>query len=267
MVPRAVFGVTGILSLHDLQFTMPLSFLELPFEIRDQIYRDLLLIPSYIHLCPGAEWGKQRPCQANAGEPLGLCLAILRTNKFIRDEATPILYSYNSFVMATLDPGAFGRAEVRVAEGFLNSIGPKNAAFVRHVSIAFPIFRNYREGYLVLEDHSEEVIELLRDRCPGLLRLETEAALSLNTLEVLLVWKHYPIADEAMGVVDAEFRTISSLEKIVVNMFPLMGSASPAMREKMSDQGWEVCVVPQDEKPFRHGYMPESEEESEEEGS
>lgn len=239
---------------------MPLSFLGLPFEIRDQIYRNLLVIPSYIHLCPGTEWGKQRPCRANTGEPLGLCPAILRTNRFICDEATPILYTRNAFVMATLDPRSFGWADTRVAEGFLSSIGPKNAALVRHVSIAFPIFSNYHEGQVALDDHSEGVIGLLRDRCPSLVQLETEAGVNLNTIEVLFKWKGYQLASEAAAAMDARFRTISSLEKIIVNIFPLIGSAacSPVIIEKMRDQGWEVCVILEGGKALRHGHMPDA---------
>lgn len=239
---------------------MPLSFLALPFEIRDQIYWNLLVAPSYIHLCPGAKWGNQRPCRTDTGEPLDLCPAILRTNRFICDEATPILYARNAFVMATLDPRSFGLADTRVAEGFLSSIGPKNAALIRHVSIPFPIFGNYHAGRVTLGNLSEEVIGLLRDSCPSLVQLETEAGVNLNTIEILFDWRGYQIASEAAAAMNASFRTISSLEKIVVNIFPVLDhpTCNPVIIEKMRDQGWEVCVVPSDGKALRHGRMPDA---------
>jgi hypothetical protein len=61
------------------------AFLDLPVEIRLEIYKYLLLIPPYNIL------QVVRPSTK-------LHVALLRTNRKIHDEATPILYSQNTFV-------------------------------------------------------------------------------------------------------------------------------------------------------------------------
>lgn len=233
--------------------TMALTLLDLPLEIRNEIYQNLLVVPCFVHLCPGDE--SASPRRADGAEPLDLWPAILRTTRSIRDEATPMLYSRNAFVLATADPWVCGLSEVRVVKGFLSVIGAENATYIRHVSVAFPIFSDYRSGHMALESYSEDVIRLFRDSCTGLVRLETEADRKLNMLEALLLRGGPQLVDEAVAVVDARFRTIPSLKHIVVNMFPQAGSGNPAMRDKMRGQGWAVCSIPEDQTELRHGHI------------
>jgi hypothetical protein len=119
--------------LYELKYTanantMP-GFLDLPVEIRLQIYSELL-IQSETIVVP---WTSGDWLTTNT-----VCVypEILRVNKKIHSEASPILYSENRFKF----PGfRFAAWDDNIAR-FLRAIGTYQGKLIRHVAITFPKF-------------------------------------------------------------------------------------------------------------------------------
>ncbi|KAF2872882.1 hypothetical protein BDV95DRAFT_605471 [Massariosphaeria phaeospora] len=80
-----------------MQTTAPFPFLQLPRELRDQIYEDTLVRPKVIELWP--EFGRPlhyRP--VSVAEPGDMHpLALLQVNKQINMEAAEVLFNENDF--------------------------------------------------------------------------------------------------------------------------------------------------------------------------
>jgi hypothetical protein len=100
---------------------MPANFLDLPRELRDQIYELALMDQDYTDL---GTWYY----------PRSFIPELLRTNKTVYREATPLLYTHNRFNFITCD-------SVFVAS-FLNRIGRENVKHIRHIRIDFPSMHN-----------------------------------------------------------------------------------------------------------------------------
>ena len=93
------------------------SFLKLPGEIRNHIYRALLVAESGISI-------RSHPRASN----FGICLV----NRQIRQETVPIFYSENVFREEIVDRGDYFSAE-----RWFRNLHPANAALLRHLSLRF----------------------------------------------------------------------------------------------------------------------------------
>lgn len=165
------------------------------------------------------------------------------------------------FALATLDGKGLPLTEHALVRGFLDLVGHRNAAEIRHVSIALPTFSDLHEGHIVMDNHSEEIFDLLRERCTSLQRIETEMSLGFSsfekTLERALVRDEPHIADEALAVFDARFRAIPSLESRVYNIFANWSPGSLMLQVKMElELGWELCGKPRTDWDVNYTFMP-----------
>ena len=101
---------------------MPHTFLSLPAELRNEVYKYLLVTAAPIE--PFSHWHSTN----------GLAPNILCTNSTILHEARPFLYGKNHFNLAT---GGYGRVD---AINFIDTIGFLNASYILSIRINFPDF-------------------------------------------------------------------------------------------------------------------------------
>ncbi|CAI7667195.1 unnamed protein product [Penicillium bialowiezense] len=100
---------------------MPATFFNLPGEIRNEIYKYLLVRPVPIDPYEAAEYS--------------LGPQILATNSTAYNEAIHLLYSANSFDLTRYKSDQWDHPLV---PGFLNSIGTRNASLLQNLQINFP---------------------------------------------------------------------------------------------------------------------------------
>jgi hypothetical protein len=208
---------------------VPTNFLSLPRELRNQIYVYVLVDEDYINL-------------GTLYYPRPLSPQLLRTNKTIHNEATEVLYSLNRFDFAMYDPNLLSL--------FLDKIGPNNLNYIRHIRIDFPTFQYLDPGDVTLTDESVRILEKLKDCCGNLKTLTTSRS-STNHMERRLDDLEHPkVVSEALKLVDARFRAISSLREkppldhdsgypvlsIIVEVYK--DGLNDDIRREMESHGW-----------------------------
>lgn len=207
-----------------------ITFLSLPLEIRNKIYKPVLVIPHPLYLFqdPGQSvdsFAPDKPCQ---------WLALLYTNKQIHGEASAVLYGMNSFHFVDIT-----RQQVDVLRSFLDCIGSTNAASVSYLCLSFPVAESIGEsGRVSLRDDSRQSLTLLQEQCVRLSTLETvvhfkNSRFFANTDEFL---------KEALPLIDARLRAISSLEKIIVRIEVHGQILTPSVKDLMQGLGWSIII-------------------------
>jgi len=233
---------------------MPANFFNFPAEIRHKIYEELLVLSEPITLI--TTWGRGRSWPPfSLSKRYGLCPALLRANKRVQREASPLLYSGNRFGFSHPYPMTRIFAECQVLTSFLNQIGRQNASFLRHISIHFPDFDDSRPGRATLRKESMKLLELIRDNCTSIATLET----SLDSPDLSAYTANLDsslITGEALELLDARFKAISSLKEIIVNV-PVYGNECPSdsLRKKMRDCGWTIKDIElEDSEYYQEAY-------------
>ena len=109
----------------------PVSFLDLPRRVRNNIYKRLLVLrhPLYIF-----QEQKNSPIESFAPERPFRWLALLRTNRQIHIESSAVLYGMNQFHLEDITP-----LQADLLQSFLDCIGPLNAASLSHLCVNFPV--------------------------------------------------------------------------------------------------------------------------------
>jgi hypothetical protein len=212
-----------------------LGFLRLPIEIRNDIYQRVLTLsnPLYLFQDPGSRVETFSP------EIHSQWLAFLYINRQIYYEARAVLYGRNHFTLMEVE---IAQHRSSLLKSFINTIGPLNAGFLSHISISFPATENRKTsedqpGKIRLREDSLQSLQLLQTQCTR-----------LRTLETLVSGKNYTnlikadnqFAREALSEVNAQFRGIASLNKIIVRIYS--GTPSPSTREFMQGLGWVVLL-------------------------
>ena len=156
---------------------------------------------------------------------LCLYLVILLTNKRVHREASPLLYSRNSF---RLDKGYLTL--------FLDYIGPQNVSFLCYIYITFLAFDDYY--YLesvTLKEDSICTLERICDNYTNLTILETLLRFwTINIIESTINTPNSPRVT-ALLLVDTRFKVISSLKEIIINIYDILLSYD--LREKIRSYG------------------------------
>lgn len=186
------------------------TFLDLPGEIRNEIYK-LALVQK-----------KPIPINQQYGKAVKLNMALFRTCKVVHEEASPLFYSLNQLDCADV-------SEAKIAS-FLARIGHRNASYISHMILDFPEFDVHwppdeTEGVSVeLFRRSMQLFASIRELSPRLtmvtLRLQ-DAEYTLKYLECALradMSDREEIVRQVFPLVDAQFRNISSLKTIVLEV-------------------------------------------------
>jgi len=240
--PARPSRVSGLMPSRNVTDTaMPMKFFNFAAEIRLKIYEELLVLSEPITF---------RTLQDPSWPPLclskryGLCPALLRANKRVQREARPLLYSSNRFRFSDLEPTHRLETKSAVLASFLSQIERQNASFLRHVCIDFPAFDDYRPGTAMLQEDSIKTLELIRDNCTGIAILETSLRDTFRLEFADYKLDSSPIAAEALEMLDARFKAISSLKEVIVNVHVYDDEGlSDDLRKKMQDCEWTIKVT------------------------
>ncbi|KAJ5240501.1 uncharacterized protein N7469_002092 [Penicillium citrinum] len=164
---------------------MPASFLNLPAELRNEIYKYLLVCRDPIN-----PWSKGNELASN----------LLSTNTTILHETSSLLYGNNCFDLSSSSPTS-------VPE-FLDTIGLANASNLNCIRIRFPDFRDVGEE-VSLEEESLRTLTKIQEYCTNLKRI-TATAPSTYWMGVQLSVDSPSICDKALALVADHFRAITS---------------------------------------------------------
>jgi hypothetical protein len=201
---------------------MSVHFLTLPIELRNRVYELCL-----VHQEPFDPWIE------DSDEPQELTLGLLRVNKRVYHEASHVFYAYNGF--------NFSMGTSQDIASFLVQIGRNNAESIRHISVDFPQFVNLEAGDVTLDDNSTGILINIQSSCPNLSTLTT-SRYSSNAVELRLdALDHFETVAEALLLVDSRLRSISSLQKIIVEVYE--DGPSDGIRKEMQSHGWTISAA------------------------
>ncbi|KAI0448899.1 hypothetical protein F5B21DRAFT_518605 [Xylaria acuta] len=195
------------------------GFLNLPSELRNGIYE--LMLVHQEPIIP--RFGFFRP---------RLTLGLLRASKAIHHEASSVLYGRNRFHFSNCGP--------EVLASFLEQIGTSNAAYIRRVSIDFPDFLRLSLGRVTLVEDSVGLLGTIQSSCTNLSTLETSLGSTSRAVHRLKYLGNQDVATEALQLVDARFRAISSLRDIILEVHE--GDLSDHIRQIMKSHGWTITT-------------------------
>lgn len=207
----------------------PVSFLDLPKGVRNNIYKRLLALrhPIYIFQEPHS------PVESFAPDRPFRWLALLHTNRQIYTESSAVLYSMNQFHLEDITP-----LQADLLRSFLDCIGPMNAASISHLCVNFPVAEriNDQAERVKLRTDSLQSVSLCQDKCT-----------KLSTLELVVHYKNSSFfrepddfLREALSLIDAQLRAIPSLCQIIVRFIDFNGIPTTWAEEFMQELGWKV---------------------------
>ncbi|RYP77378.1 hypothetical protein DL771_001173 [Monosporascus sp. 5C6A] len=228
------------------------SLLNLPPEIRNQIYDELVVVSHPLYLSPTPLWDTRAVCLYGSHDPtctpgLRLWPAILRVCRVVHHEAAWRLYAANCFSLQRTNPYFDMVFPFDVGDffaSFLGVIGPRNSGYLRHVRIPFPRLGSpdlpprigEAERVFFLEQQSRLLLETFAARCPELRVLEVSAATGS-----LPEGGSPDAASKALSVVGAQVCAIKSLQSVIVEFYGAL--SSPHLRDLMAAYGWTVQLV------------------------
>jgi hypothetical protein len=215
---------------------MPLSFLSLPRELRDQIY-ELVLLHEELRV-PGY--------RCSIGQEL--TPGLFQVSKTIHREATSLFYALNRF--------DFCFATAKENDSFFEQIGQDNVAYIRHISVKFPRFFFPKSGEITLDNDDVVVFENIQSRCANLstLTMSLNAVLMAVDLEFgPLELSHFGLSElsdeskafsEALKLVNTHFRAVPSSPKIIVELWT--HGPSDLIQKEVESYGWTIKVKKDD---------------------
>ncbi|KAL3471632.1 hypothetical protein BJX99DRAFT_21127 [Aspergillus californicus] len=198
---------------------MPMSFLSLPSELRNEIYIYLL-----VRREPLDPWNGDHELVPN----------LLSTNSTILHEARSLLYGDNRFDLtrSTWEPERLFR--------FFDTIGFVNSSHIRCIRIDFPGLRDLEDD-ISLEEDSLRILEKIQSHCTNLKTLIV-ASESTSVMENRLDSLDSPkVCAKALSLVAARFKTISSLRDVIIEVYE--EGPNSDIRRKMESHGWILNVV------------------------
>ncbi|KAI3323876.1 hypothetical protein HD806DRAFT_495831 [Xylariaceae sp. AK1471] len=201
----------------------PARFVSLPSELRNGIYELILL-----HEEPIDPWTASLGFLQERLTP-----GLLRANKAIHREASSLFYGKNRFNLSDATP--------EDVISFLEQIGSKNAAYIRHIVIDFPVFLHLDPGDVTLVEGSVSILVTIQSRCTNLSSLKMPLY-STNTMELRLDnLDNHKVATEALELVDTHFRAITSLQEIILEAYE--DGPSGYIRQRMKSHGWTISTI------------------------
>ena len=202
---------------------MSFSFLSLPREIRDQVYKLVL-----VHHSP-LKVGRK------SSRGLDLTPGLLRTNKIVHTEASSLFYAQNRF--------DFTRSS-RAVIGFLRNIGPSNAENIRHIYADFPEFSDIHNGDFTLYEESVSILNNIQSSCVNLSTLTTSLMSSDFTEFTLKRLGDPKVIAGALEMVNIHFRAIPSVPEIIIEVVDDI--PDDFIRMEMKRHAWKIVALHND---------------------
>jgi hypothetical protein len=221
--------------IHTSHTASPLfNFLSLPRNARNDIYRRVLFVahPLYLFQETGSEvveiFAPERPAR---------WLALLYTNRQVREEASEVLYGSNNFTFMDTT-----RHQANLLQSFLNCIGPVNAGHLSHICINLPVAESVegQPGEILLREDDLRSLKILQEKCNKLTTLETLVH-SYNSMGLSKAGQDsddLQFIREALSQIDTQLKAIPSLSKTIVRFYN--GSPTPEVAEMIQGLGWVI---------------------------
>ncbi|KAJ9161147.1 hypothetical protein NKR19_g2579 [Coniochaeta hoffmannii] len=217
---------------------------DLPAEIRLKIYSELLVLEESIPLVLEYSTPPLRAVRRRQKGD-GLCPAVLRLNKQVHDEASPVLYSQNVFRFPSFMKNLGSRDIVHTGV-FLGQIG-HNASLIRHITLPCPPTAVERDasGFFQLPEGFIRNLELMRDACTSLSTLQLTMPMYLN-----IVFSQWPVAANLLDALEPHLKAISSLETVLIDLLLFDKARNPSvdvdkasLLKNIRARGWKVRVT------------------------
>ena len=221
-----------------------MHFFDLPLELRLQIYSELLVFPEPIVFELDYDPGLLPLVRCKRG---GLCPALLRVNKKVYSEANMVFYSDNHFRFPEMFVDIPSITESIYFALFFCQVGSQasHIRHIRHISIPFPTFDDFQHDRAELQESALlegqfKGLELVRDNCTNIKAIEL--CVGLGYANYILTQS--PIAAEALDLLDTHFKSIPSLQEVIINFeVPFDEDPSDLLTKKIQDHGWKVKVT------------------------
>jgi hypothetical protein len=210
-------------------------FFDLPLELREIIYFELLVIAVPIPLEPDGV----NPCPLRGSRRRGLCPAILRVNKKTYREASPLLYSKNRFEIPYYAIPGLTFPETNQIALFLTQIG-RQASLIRQIYIDFPHWDFDHPHATSFRPEQIRDLELVRASCQDIRVLE----LSLDTTQIEILEE--TVSPETLDSIDGTIRDILSPKEIKVRVESYGEVDIRDSVIRMRSYGWAVEVTRQE---------------------
>lgn len=214
------------------------DFLGLPIELRNDIYEQLLVHDNRLPIGKDGTYHDKKDKVASTYFTLGLLL----TCKQIHEEASSVLFAHNLFVFCWA---------WQIPRNFLNIVGRKNASSLRHIIIAYPIFKfptldhlklrqifpasNNLELHdiipaferlklhdIIIEKSGFRMLERIQQDCTGLVTLEThidhDMDYEIDGIGILDIADNLKVAAGVLAMVNTSFKAISSLQNMIIEV-------------------------------------------------
>lgn len=286
--------------MPDSPVTTP-RILRIPGEIRNQIYTNLVVFAEPVPIYRRGSSAEP----PDDSQSLDALTPLFLTCRQIYREASAIFYSQNKFALPPTTSHAPHQIQANLLfRHFLDRIGPRNAALLRHLTLPFPVdpselihshlasasaststsTRRLADTALQDEDKAgcrRSLVPVLRQRCP---RLETvEFDLRWDSRWVRLLRPHTATARAVFGRVDDALRgAFPALKKVGLCLNSSQQQAwstdSQAaeveeeggwewLREAVEEgRGWQVTVSEEEEEGDEGAHENDDEEEETGEG-
>jgi predicted DNA-binding protein len=155
---------------------------------------------------------------------------LLRACKTVHSEASPVFYGQNRFNFSDSTPEQVG--------SFLEHIGKTNASYIRDIMVDFPDVLCLDSDEVSLEEDTRRIFETVRGACANLNTIST-SLYSTDLMEHKLdSLDNFKVATEALALVDIHFRSIPSVQEIIVEVYE--DPPSDHIRKTMESHGWAI---------------------------
>jgi hypothetical protein len=200
--------------------------LNLPSELRNKIFE--LVLVRQAPIPPWNDWDRLEE----------FTVGLLRANRTVLSEASSIFYAQNHFDLTM--------GTTTDILSFFEQIGSNNAACIRHICVEFPTFRCLELGKVSLSEDSISVLASIHNYCTNLSTITTDLG-STHSMEVDLDALDDPsVVSEALKLVHACFKAISSTSEIIVEVYK--DGPSDHIRNTMKSHGWTINTTEYDEE-------------------
>jgi hypothetical protein len=211
-----------------------MNFFDLPREIRDQIYSELLTDPEIINF--SADQSSQSTLFRSKRNDL--CPAVLRLNKQTHSETSPVLYSKNRFHFNDTYTPFSSRTDRAPLSLFLSQIGTSQAHLIRHIHITFPTSICHLADKVNFYQAHIANLELIRNTCQSISTLTFSVPPNYR-----VGWDDsgVSIADEMLNLVPPYLEPIRSLKDIIVDFQRYSwGEITSDEVKEICERGWKV---------------------------
>ena len=193
-----------------LPYHQPLgSFFNLPREVRNEIYSEVLVVEHPVFLFQD---GSPR-VETFAPDKPHRWLSLLFVNRQMHREASAVLYGLNDYYLVDAT-----QQQVDLLGSFVQSIGSMNSGSLSHLCINFPGAEivDDQSGKVKLQDGSMQVFRLLRERCTNLRTIELSIHSEYSSWLTKSIGSNLQVIQDGLQQIDAQLRANPSLQTIIV---------------------------------------------------